>query len=116
MTTKRIVTGAHYGARDWIAQRFTAIILTLYTVYLLVRLLVMPEPSYSSWYQLFASPFMKVATLLALLSLAYHTWVGMRNVYMDYIKPTGLRLTLQIVTIVLLIGYACWALIILWKL
>ena len=115
MTTNRIVTGAHYGARDWVAQRITAIILTLYTLYLLMRLFAMPEPSYASWYQLFASPFMKVATLLALISLAYHSWVGMRNVYMDYIKPTWLRLTLQIGTIVLLIGYAFWALIILWK-
>ena len=115
MTTKRIVTGAHYGVRDWIAQRITAIVLTLYTLYLLVRLLTMPELSYSGWYQLFASPFMKVATLLALLSLAYHTWVGMRNVYMDYLKPTWLRLTFQIGTILLLLGYVAWALIILWK-
>jgi succinate dehydrogenase / fumarate reductase membrane anchor subunit len=115
MTTKRIVTGAHYGARDWIAQRVTAIILTAYTLYLLVRLLAMPELTYSSWYQLFASPFMKVATLLALVSLAYHTWVGMRDVYMDYVKPTWLRLTVEIATIVLLLGYACWAIIILWK-
>lgn len=115
MTTKRIVTGAHYGTRDWLGQRITAVILVLYTLYLLFAVLSVPTLSYASWYGLFLSPFMKVATVLALLSLIYHAWVGVRDVYMDYIKQTWLRLLLEIGTIVLLIGYAAWALIILWR-
>ncbi len=115
MTTKRIVTGAHYGTRDWLAQRITAVILTLYTLYLLFSVLSVPQLDYSSWYRLFLSPFMKVATLLALLSLVYHAWVGVRDVYMDYVKQTWQRLLLEIGTIVLLLGYAAWAVIILWR-
>jgi succinate dehydrogenase / fumarate reductase, membrane anchor subunit len=116
MTTKRIVTGAHYGLRDWLGQRITAIALVLYTFYLLFAVLAVPELSYSTWYQLFLSPFMRVATLLAMLALIYHAWVGIRDVLMDYIKPTWMRLSLEIVTVVLLAGYACWAVIILWRL
>ena len=115
MTTKRIITGAHYGTRDWLGQRITAVILVLYTLYLLFSVLNVPTLSYASWFGLFLSPFMKVATLLALLSLVYHAWVGVRDVYMDYVKETWLRLLLEIGTIVLLIGYAAWAVIILWS-
>lgn len=115
MTTKRIVTGAHYGMRDWLGQRITAVILVVYSLYLLIAVLGVPHLSYGTWYGLFISPFMKVATLLALLSLVYHAWVGVRDVYMDYVKHTWLRLLLETGTIVLLAGYACWAVIILWS-
>ncbi len=115
MTTKRIVTGAHYGTRDWLGQRITAVILALYTLYLLFSILTVPTLTYASWFGLFLSPFMKAATLLAVLSLVYHAWIGVRNVYMDYIKPTWLRLLLESSTIILLVGYTAWAVIILWR-
>ena len=80
MTTQRIVSGAHYGLRDWLGQRVTAIALTLYCIYLLIAVLTVPRLTYSSWYGLFLSPFMRVATLLAMLSLIYHAWIGIRDV------------------------------------
>jgi succinate dehydrogenase / fumarate reductase membrane anchor subunit len=115
MTTKRSITGARYGVRDWLAQRLSAVIMALYTIYLLISVLSTPRLDYTAWYRLFLSPFMKVATLVALLALVYHAWVGMREVYMDYARATWLRLTLQTGTIVLLVGYASWAVIILWR-
>lgn len=115
MTTKRIITGAHYGLRDWLGQRITAVALVLYTLYLLFAVLSVPELSYGSWYGLFLSPFMRVATLLAMLALIYHAWVGIRDVLMDYIQQTWMRLSLEILTVTLLAGYACWTVIILWR-
>ena len=115
MTTKRIVTGAHYGLRDWLGQRITAIALVLYTFYLLFSVLAVPTLTYSSWYRLFLSPFTKVATLLAMLALIYHAWVGVRDVLMDYIQQTWMRLSLEVLTVALLAGYACWTVIILWR-
>ena len=115
MTTKRIVTGAHYGLRDWMAQRITAVVLAVYTVILLVAIVAGPELSYRSWAVLFSSAWMKVLTLLAFACLCWHAWIGVRDIYMDYIKPTAIRLLLQVLTIVLLAGYACWAVIILWS-
>jgi len=50
-----------------------------------------------------------------MLSLSWHAWVGVRDIYMDYIKPTAVRLSLQVFTIVVLIGYLCWTALILWK-
>ena len=115
MTTKRIVVGAHYGQRDWLAQRFTAATMAAYTLVLLGWLVALPELTYGSWAGMFASAWMKVLTMLALIALIWHAWVGVRDIFMDYIKPTALRLALQVITIVLLLGYACWAVIILWS-
>ncbi len=115
MSTKRIVVGAHYGQRDWLAQRFTAVTMAVYTVILLVRLLTVPELNYGTWAGVFASGWMKVFTLVALIALIWHAWVGVRDIFMDYVKPTALRLALQVVTIVALLGYACWAVLILWS-
>jgi succinate dehydrogenase hydrophobic anchor subunit len=33
---------------------------------------------------------------------------------MDYIKPTALRLTLEVLTVIGLVGYVAWVLLILW--
>jgi succinate dehydrogenase / fumarate reductase membrane anchor subunit len=115
MTTKRIVVGAHYGLKDWLAQRITALVLAAYTLILLVTLLATPTLDYGSWAAIFGSGWMKVCTVLALISLSWHAWIGVRDIYMDYIKPTGFRLLLQVLTILALVGYACWAVIILWR-
>ena len=58
---------------------------------------------------------MRAATLLFLGSLLLHAWVGMRDVYMDYVKPIGLRLAFEVATISLLVVYAAWAAQILWR-
>lgn len=113
---KRIVVGAHYGLRDWIAQRATAAYMALYTVYFAVRVLMLPEASHAAWIGLFSGGFMAFATFLFFLALFYHAWVGVRDIFMDYIKPTGLRLALHVVVLFLLIGYAGWAAQILWRL
>lgn len=115
MTGDRIVTGAHYGARDWLAQRITAVVLLVYVVWIAIALIRIPELTYGTWAGLFASPWMRVPTLVAALALIYHTWVGMRDIYMDYLKHAGVRLFAQSATIVLLIGYAFWTVVILWR-
>ena len=80
--------------------------MALYTVILLVSFLFAHDFSYSGWAGLFAAPWMKVATFVALLALFYHVWIGMRDIWMDYIEPTGVKLLLQLATILWLIGCA----------
>ena len=96
-------------------EDMTAVVLAVYTVVLLASLLMLPELNYGTWAGLFAAGWMKVLTLLAIASLCWHAWIGVRDIYMDYIKPTGLRLFLQVGTIVLLVAYAFWAVVILWR-
>lgn len=112
----RVVVGAHYGLRDWIAQRVTAAVMALYTVLFAVMVLVMQPHTREAWHALFALGFMRFATFLFWVALFYHAWIGIREIAMDYVKPVGMRLALHALVIFLLIGYAGWAAQILWRL
>jgi succinate dehydrogenase / fumarate reductase membrane anchor subunit len=112
---ERIVTGAHYGLRDWLAQRITAVIMAVYTVILVVVLVGAVPITYPVWKDLFAQGWMRVATLLFAVSLAWHAWVGVRDILMDYVKPAGLRLTLQIAVLLSIATYLGWTIQILWR-
>ena len=113
---KRIVVGAHYGMRDWLSQRVTAVLMALFTVVLLVQLLLPGPLGYDRWAGIFAAQWMKVLTFVVIVSLAWHAWVGVRDIWMDYVKPVGVRLLLQVFTIVWLLGCAGWAIQVLWRL
>ncbi|MCB1959959.1 MAG: succinate dehydrogenase, hydrophobic membrane anchor protein [Rhodocyclaceae bacterium] len=110
------IVGAHYGLRDWLAQRVTAVLMALYTVVFAFKALMLPEMSYAAWSGMFAGGFMQFATFLFFMSLFYHAWVGVRDIFMDYIKPVGVRLALHVIVLFLLIGYAGWVARILWRL
>jgi succinate dehydrogenase / fumarate reductase membrane anchor subunit len=132
--SKRIVVGAHYGMRDWLAQRITAVVMGVFTIVLLVQYLLPAyarNPSgerikdvsdkfvqlagYDKWAGIFAPQWMKLLTFVVIVSLAWHAWVGMRDVWMDYVKPFAVRLTLQMLTIVWLVACLGWAIQVLWR-
>jgi succinate dehydrogenase / fumarate reductase membrane anchor subunit len=111
----RILVGAHYGLKDWIIQRATAIIMAVYTVIIGLTLVIVAPDSFAAWRGIFGNGFMKFASFLFLVSLFWHAWIGVRDIWMDYIKPDGLRLLLMIATAAALVGYAGWAVQILWR-
>ena len=113
---KPIIVGAHYGFRDWLGQRITAVVMAVYTLIFAVAALSLPDASFESWRGLFGGGFMRFATFLFFMSLFFHAWIGIRDIFMDYIKPVGVRLALHSVVLLLLIGYAGWAAQILWRL
>lgn len=111
----RVVVGARYGLTDWLAQRITALVMAVYVVILLVVLLTGYPLNYAVWRDLFAAGWMRVATLLFGFSLAWHMWVGVRDILMDYVKPAGLRLALQVCVLLVIAGYFGWMVQILWR-
>ena len=113
--SKRVVVGAHYGLTEWLLQRVTAVIMVIFTLVLLVVYMVFGNDSYEGWSRLYANQLMKILTFLTLLSLFYHAWVGIRDIWMDYLSSAGLRLTMQTVTVLWLIGCAGYAAQILWR-
>ncbi len=114
--SKRLVVGAHYGLRDWLAQRVTAALMALFTVLLLAQVIFSKGPiGYDQWAGIFSSQWMKVLTFTVIVALLYHVWVGMRDIWMDYIKPVGLRLSLQVFTLVWLVACAGWGIQVLWR-
>ncbi len=112
--TRRAAVGAHYGLRDWLAQRLTAVVMAVYTLLLLGVALWNGGIDHAVWTALFGNAAFKLASFLFMVALVYHAWVGMRNIYMDYIKPVAVRLTLQTLTVAVLIAYMGWTIQILW--
>src|SRR5688572_32786222 len=95
----RVIVGAHYGLRDWLVQRITAVVMAMYTFVVLGVVLIGPPITFIAWRELFASGWMRVATLLFAVSLAWHAWVGVRDIIMDYVKSTAVRLVLESVVL-----------------
>ena len=112
----RVVVGAHYGLRSWLVQRLSAVVMVVYVVILLIALAAGHASDYESWKALFGQAWLRFATFLFVVSVLIHAWVGMRDIWMDYIKPTGLRLTLEFLTALWLIGCGGWAIQVLWRL
>jgi succinate dehydrogenase / fumarate reductase membrane anchor subunit len=69
---------------------------------------------YAVWRSVFANAAFKLATFVFMLALIYHAWVGVRNIAMDYIKPTAVRLFVQVLVICALIAYVGWTIQVLW--
>ena len=114
--SRRTVVGAHYGTRDWLAQRVTAVLMALFTLVVILKLVFTSGPiGYDAWAGVFAPQWMKMLTFATIAGLLYHVWVGMRDVLMDYVKPVGIRLPLQMFVIVWLLGCAGWAIQVLWR-
>ena len=111
---KRVITGAHYGFKDWLAQRVTALVMAIYVVVFIGILLVCPPREFEQWRGLFGNQPMRIATILFFISLFWHAWIGMRDILMDYIKPTALRLTAQFAVGFVLLFYLVWTAAILW--
>jgi succinate dehydrogenase / fumarate reductase membrane anchor subunit len=112
---KRVVVGAHYGLGSWLAQRITAVIIAVYSVIVLVMFMTGRPISYGVLRDLFSQGWMRVATLLAAIAVAWHAWVGVRDILMDYAKHDGLRLGLQVITILIIAAYVGWTVQILWR-
>ncbi|AOZ51769.1 succinate dehydrogenase, hydrophobic membrane anchor protein [Chromobacterium vaccinii] len=111
----RHVVGAGYGLRDWIMQRVTAVVMVLYTVALALFMLALPS-GYEGWKSLFSHAWVQLFTQVTLLALFLHVWVGIRDVWMDYVKPVGIRLALHVFTIVWLVSCFIYSVKVVWGL
>ena len=107
--------GAHYGLGDWLLQCLTAVVMAIYTVVALAAIVWCAPATYADWRAMFAGTFFRPLTMLFLIALLYHAWVGMRDILMDYIHATGIRLALQSAVAVVLLLYLIWSASILWS-
>jgi len=114
MAASKLPVGAHYGLSAWLMQRLTAVVMVAYTLLVAGILLACPPATYADWKGLFSGPFLRLATMLFFLALLYHAWVGVRDIIMDYVKPTGVRLALQALVGTALVFYLVWSVSILW--
>ena len=88
---KSITNLSRSGLADWMIQRVSAVFLALYTLFLLGIFIANPNLGYEQWQHLFSIYWVKVFTLITLLSLVGHIWVGMWTVVTDYIHNAWVR-------------------------
>lgn len=116
-----VTTFGRSGLSDWLIQRFSAVVLAGYTVFLTVFLLLNPELTYEVWADLYSQLWMRVFTLLVLISCAAHGWIGLWGVLTDYfttrlIGGGALAIRMVVLTVYALITltYMVWGVEILW--
>lgn len=112
---KSVLGVNHQGLRDWAIQRASAIIMAVYIIGLMSYFILNPQLSYAEWHNLFAQQWMKIATILALVSILYHAWIGMWTIFTDYIKPYVLRAIINFIVLLLLAASLIWGVLIVWS-
>ncbi len=110
----KVPVGAHYGIGDWLLQRLTAVVMAGYTVFLVLALMLHRPLDYAAWKAAFAETWFQVGTMLFVAALLYHAWVGMRDILMDYLRSTAIRLTAEFAVAGVLLLYLVWTAAILW--
>ena len=104
------------GLYDWLFQRISAVVLASYSVFMVIYLLVNPQLDFAQWDALFGTTSVRIFSLMALLSLGAHCWIGLWSVSTDYLKPFALRFVFQMVVGVLMFIYTVWGVQLLWGL
>jgi len=112
---KLVSSVAQRGLRDWIIQRVSAITMAVYSIGLVLYVAFTPGLSFAEWHGLFSQVWMKVATMVVLLGLMFHAWIGMWTIYTDYVKPFVIRCILNTLTILMLVACFFWGVMILWS-
>ena len=109
------------GVSDWILQRVSAVILAVYFVVIIGWLIFASEVSYTTWHDFMTCTVMRIFSLLAIVSLAAHAWIGMWTVFTDYLtvrqmgaKASFIRLFAQVGMALVIFVYVVWGIMILW--
>ncbi|TXI93130.1 MAG: succinate dehydrogenase, hydrophobic membrane anchor protein [Neisseriales bacterium] len=117
MVKQRRVLSAGYGLNGWLQQRITALIMLVGIIVVFAFLLLANKvvgSSFVSWQQFFGFTFVKVFMQVVILAVILHAWIGIRDLWMDYVKSMGLRLTLHTLTVLWLLGSLIYSVKILW--
>lgn len=102
------------GLSDWLVQRISALILFVYTLVIVGFFIANPNFNYEQWVTFFHSTEMQIFSFLAILSFTAHAWIGIWTVVTDYIKCRVMRLSIQTLVILMLLGCLFWAIEIIW--
>ena len=74
------------GLSDFVIQRVSAVVLTVYTLCVVGFFLANPALTHAALVAYFSSTPMLLFSTLAVLSTAAHAWIGMWTIGTDYIR------------------------------
>jgi succinate dehydrogenase / fumarate reductase membrane anchor subunit len=117
MVTKHKSLSAGYGLTAWLYQRITAVVMLVAMVAVFAIVILakdMVGASIYTWQQFFHCTFVRIVAQLTILAVVIHAWVGIRDLWMDYVKCAALRITLYTLTVLWLAGSLIYSAVILW--
>lgn len=111
---EQITSLTHNGLKDWYLQRVSAVMLVLYLLFILGYIIGHHPIGFDAWYAMFHHTLSKVFTIVALIALIIHAWVGMWTVFTDYIPNRTIRMFVLSLMLLSFASYFIWAIEILW--
>ncbi len=109
------------GLSDWLVQRFTAVVLAAYSVFIVGFLVSNPGLTFEEWQGLFSQLWVRIFSLLALVSIVAHGWIGLWSVLTDYVTARmmggpalAIRLIILTVYAIVNVAFLVWGVEILW--
>jgi succinate dehydrogenase / fumarate reductase membrane anchor subunit len=98
-----------HGLRPWLIQRVSAVYIALFILYAAVTVAVSGDIGYRQWHNWLYHPVNTIAVGLFVIALLLHVWVGMRDIILDYIHNTLVRMIAFSLVIVVLTGSGLWS-------
>jgi succinate dehydrogenase / fumarate reductase membrane anchor subunit len=104
-----LLTKRYPGMRAWLTQRLSALVMAIYSVFAVARFFIIQPDNYEAWVEFFQPFWWRFATLLFWASLTIHAWLGIRDVFKDYVPSPSIRDVLQKLLVISLCSYFIWA-------
>jgi succinate dehydrogenase / fumarate reductase membrane anchor subunit len=121
MNVTSVTSYGRNGLADWLVQRVSAIVLLAYFLFLALYI-ASNDVTFTVWSDLFAQTWMRVFSMMALISLCAHAWIGLWGVSTDYMtarlmgaKGNTIRWMFQAAVAVVTFTYLIWGVQILWS-
>lgn len=96
------------GLKAWVIQRVTGAYLALFILYLAVHFLFNAPADFAAWQGWVTAPSVTIAGMLFFLSVLMHSWIGVRDIVIDYIHCSALRVALLVVVALVLLASGIW--------
>lgn len=114
---KRNLTGAHYGLNTWLQQRITAVIMLILAIVFIIFVGFIASnvnSSITSWQNVFHCTFVKFFAQIFFVSVVLHAWIGIRDIWMDYVQCAYAKLMLHVLTLLWLLGSLVYSIKVIW--
>ena len=95
LTPMRRVRGlgaAHTGTQDFWHQRITSVAAIPLTIAAIIIVISLLGRSHAAVVQVLGSPLVAIIMLLFIVNTAYHMWIGLQEIIIDYVHEDKLKL------------------------
>jgi succinate dehydrogenase / fumarate reductase membrane anchor subunit len=92
MRRVRGLGAAHSGTGNFWHQRVTSVAGIPLTIALIVIVISLLGRSHAAAVQILGSPIVAITMLLFIINMAYHMWIGMQEIIIDYVHEDKSKL------------------------